>query len=40
MPEIEVVGASGVLGAVGRVAPLPYKDAAEEPKTFVATILA
>ncbi len=41
VPEIEVVGAAGVLGAVvGRTAPLPGRDKAELPLTFVAPILA
>ena len=37
LPETVVVGAAGELGSVGRAAPLPYEDAAEVPKAFVAT---
>jgi hypothetical protein len=37
LPEIEVVGAAGALGAVnGRDAPFPVGDAAELPIAFVA----
>ena len=38
LPEITVVGAVGVLGAVGRFAPLPTGDAAELPIAFCAEI--
>ena len=34
--EIEVAGASGVMGAVGSTAPLPEGDAAEIPLEFIA----
>ena len=39
-PEITVVGAAGVEGAVGIAAPFPAEDAAEEPIAFVAVTLA
>ena len=38
--EIEVVGASGVMGTSASTAPLPDRDAAELPIEFVAIILA
>ena len=34
--EIEVVGASGVVGTVGSTAPLPEEEAAELPLEFMA----
>ncbi len=34
--EIEVAGASGVMGAVASTAPLPEGDAAEIPLEFIA----
>ncbi len=41
LPEIEVVGAVGVEGAVdGNIAPLPAEDAAEVPKAFMADTIA
>ena len=40
VPEIVVVGAAGVEGAVGNVAPLPSEDGAEGPTEFMAVILA
>ena len=42
LPEIAVVGAAGILGAVAVdiTAPLPKLDAAEGPTTFVAVTLA
>jgi hypothetical protein len=39
-PEITLVGASGVLGAVGIAPPFPAGDAAEEPIALVAVTLA
>ena len=38
LPETVVVGAVGVLGAVGRTAPLPAGDAAEFPIALYAEI--
>ena len=38
LPETVVVGAVGVLGAVGRTAPLPAGDAAEFPIALNAEI--
>jgi hypothetical protein len=34
--EIEVFGASGVMGTVGNAAPLPEGDASEIPLEFIA----
>ncbi len=36
VPEIVVIGFTGVWGFVGRTAPFPEVDAAEIPKTFMA----
>ena len=40
LPENVVVGADGVVGTVGIIAPFPAGDAAEEPIAFIAFILA
>ncbi len=40
LPEIAVIGATGILGAVGITAPLPWRDVAERPTAFVAVTLA
>ena len=40
LPKFEVVGADGVEGKVGIIAPFPAGDAAEEPIAFIAFILA
>ena len=40
LPEIEVVGAAGIEGAVAIIAPFPAGDAAELPIAFVAATLA
>jgi hypothetical protein len=40
VPEIVVVGFTGVWGIVGSTAPFPEVDAAEAPKTFMAYTLA
>jgi hypothetical protein len=38
LSEIVVIGAIGVVGNVGRIAPLPSGDAAEVPIAFIALI--
>ena len=36
LPEIEVVGAAGVEGAVANIAPFPAGDEADGPTAFIA----